>query len=156
MNQISGTWGKYLVACQLNSSSHLNCPVRGGADDVVAVWSEGGFVHEGGVAAELLQSFARFKPVDSEKQWNFLNWMNLMNIKQRKVNQVDWAVLVFTWWSGRRRRWGAGCCLYRNWRRLLLYCGHVRTSADTGRSGSSTPSHTETHTHVTIRISTVN
>lgn len=94
VNQISGTCESNLVACQLNSSSDLNCTIRGGTDDVVAVWSEGGFVHEGGVAAELLQSFARFKPVDSETK-NFI-WMNLMNAKQRKVNRVDSAVLVFT------------------------------------------------------------
>lgn len=59
-----------------------------------------------------------------------------------------WECLVrykFTWSSGRRRHWGVGCCLCRNWRMLLLYCERVQTSSDTDRSGSSTPTHKHWH-----------
>lgn len=48
--------------------SDLDGPVRRGADDVVAVGCEGGFVDKGGVAAELLQRFARLEAVNSEAE----------------------------------------------------------------------------------------
>ncbi len=45
--------------------SHLDCTVWGSADDVVAVWSEGGFVHKWGVTTELLKSFTWLQSMDS-------------------------------------------------------------------------------------------
>lgn len=39
---------------------------------MVAVWREGGFVDEGGVAAELLQRFTRFEAVDSKTERRIL------------------------------------------------------------------------------------
>lgn len=50
---------------------HLDGAVRGGADDVVAVWGERGLVDERRVAAELLQGLTGLEAVDPGAESEF-------------------------------------------------------------------------------------